>query len=207
MEIFLQGVLFGLALTVLVGPIFFALLQTGIEEGFRAGLKVGAGIWSSDLIFIVLCYAGLSYVMELAKWDNFEYYMGTIGGCILMIVGIGGLLGKPIQFEDGKVVVKKSSSFALWLKGFTINSVNPFTLFFWISAMTSAVLKDELQPSDVFIFFSAILGTVVITDCMKIYLAKWIRTRMNDQYLLWIRRGGGIVFIVFGIALIVRVSI
>lgn len=207
MEVFLQGILFGLALTVLVGPIFFALLQTGIEEGFRAGMKVGLGIWTSDFLFILLCYVGLSYVIELAEWDNFDYYMGTIGGCILLAVGVGGLLGKPIQFEDGKAISKNSSSLSLWLKGFTINTVNPFTLFFWISVMTSAVLKDELIPSDVFIFFSAILGTVVVTDCMKIYLAKWIRTRMNDKYLLWIRKGGGIVFIVFGIALIVRVTI
>lgn len=207
MEVFFQGVAFGLALAAMAGPIFFALLQTGIEEGFRAGMKVGVGIWTSDLLYITLCFLGLSYVIELVEWDNFNYYVGTIGGCILLAVGIGGLISKPIQFENGKAVSKSSSSFSLWLKGFMINTVNPFTVVFWMGTMTSAVLKDELVTSDVFIFFGAILATVILTDCLKIYLAKWIRSRMNDKYLLWIRRGGGIVFIVFGIGLIVRVTI
>jgi len=205
-EVFFQGVLFGLALTVMVGPIFFALLQTGIEEGFRAGLKVGFGIWTSDLIYISICYIGLSYVMELVKWDNFEFYLGTIGGFILLAVGIGGLISKPIPYEGGKAIIKNSSTLALWLKGFTINTVNPFTFMFWISTMSTVVLKDEFNRGDVVIFFSAILGTIIVTDCIKIYLAKWIRNRMNDKYLLWIRRGGGIVFIVFGIVLFLRVA-
>lgn len=207
MDIFLQGLLFGMALNVMAGPILFTLLQTGIEEGFRAGIKVGLGIWMSDFLYISVCYLGLSYVIELAKWENFNFYLGTVGGCILLAVGIAGLLSKPIQMEGKNRVVKNSSSLALWLKGFMINTVNPFTLIFWMSTMSTAVLNDKFDQQDVFIFFGTIMITIIATDSLKVYLAKWIRTRMNDKYLLWIRRGGGIVFIMFGIILIVRVSI
>ncbi len=44
-----QGVLIGLALTLLVGPLVLTLVQTRVTQGVRAGLVEGAGIWTSDL--------------------------------------------------------------------------------------------------------------------------------------------------------------
>jgi len=50
--IFLEGILYGLVLAAMLGPIFVALTQTAIEKGAKAGLTVGLGIWISDLLII-----------------------------------------------------------------------------------------------------------------------------------------------------------
>ena len=47
-----SGILLGLTLSILTGPILFTIIQTSIEEGFRAGITVASGIWISDLLFI-----------------------------------------------------------------------------------------------------------------------------------------------------------
>ena len=60
MNILIEGIKVGLILCFLIGPIFFALVQTGVEEGLRAGTAVGLGIWISDLIFILGVYRGIS---------------------------------------------------------------------------------------------------------------------------------------------------
>lgn len=52
MQYVFEGILLGLTLTILLGPIFVALTQTGIKHGIRAGISVGTGIWTSDLIVI-----------------------------------------------------------------------------------------------------------------------------------------------------------
>ena len=41
----LIGLQYGLFLSILVGPLLVALVQTGFEQGMRAGFMVGLGIW------------------------------------------------------------------------------------------------------------------------------------------------------------------
>ncbi|NJN78418.1 MAG: LysE family transporter [Saprospiraceae bacterium] len=124
----LKGITYGLMLCILIGPIFFALLQAGIEKGVKTGIAVGVGIWLSDFLYILSVYLGLSLIKEVADLPNFQFYVGTIGGIILIAFGIGTLLNnKPV---DRTQKIKKSGYFAHAVKGFLINTFNPFTVFF-----------------------------------------------------------------------------
>jgi len=50
MEAVFNGVIYGLVLAVLVGPVFFTLIQTSIERGFKSGVYVAIGISLSDAL-------------------------------------------------------------------------------------------------------------------------------------------------------------
>ena len=65
----LQGIQTGLVLCIMLGPIFFALVQAGVERGMRAGLMVGLGIWISDLIFILSIFFGASFIVTVTEWE------------------------------------------------------------------------------------------------------------------------------------------
>lgn len=209
MHPFLYGLYFGLILCFLVGPIFFALLQAGIERGFRAGLMIGFGVWISDLLFMVAVYFGVSYIVEITEWNGFEFTLGLVGGVILIVFGCGTILSPPpdIYASSTKSMAKRSASYlALSAKGFLINTINPFTFFFWISVMSTVVIKDEYDPQKAFYFFFGILLMIIITDILKIYLAKRIRKNLKQTHVLWMRRITGIALVVFGIVLMVRVT-
>ena len=195
----------GLLLTIMVGPILFALIQAGIERGFRAGAMIGLGIWVSDLIFILFAYFGISYLLNILEWQGFELTLGIAGGIVLIFTGIITILNKPP--EIGKSSALSKSYFALWMKGFLINTVNPFTVFFWATVMTTIVAKDELNGEHATFFFSGIMGTIIITDSLKVLLAKAIRQWLKPKHILWTRRISGIALVIFGIALMVRVAI
>ena len=66
MNLILDGLLLGLTLAILLGPIFVALTQTGIQRGVRAGLSVGTGIWISDILVIVTAYFFIKEIDEIA---------------------------------------------------------------------------------------------------------------------------------------------
>ena len=53
MDIVINGLLFGLLLCVLIGPVFFALIQNAIEKGFYSGFFMAIGIALSDAFYIV----------------------------------------------------------------------------------------------------------------------------------------------------------
>ena len=54
LEPLLSGITFGLALALMVGPVFFALIQTSLHEGFRAGSFFATGVFISDASLIAL---------------------------------------------------------------------------------------------------------------------------------------------------------
>lgn len=206
MELLWNGIKLGLVLSVLTGPIVFALLQTSIEQGFRAGVMVAMGIWISDLIFVAVTYFGVSYVAELARWDGLEFWLGVAGGVILLVVGGSMLLLKPppVEHFEQKKAVRFSSRFSLWTKGFLINTVNPFTFFFWLGVSGMLFTEKALQPDEAQLFYGGLLGTIVFTDSIKVGLAKSLRRWLKPKNILLIRKIAGITLLVFGIVLFVR---
>ncbi|MFK8103390.1 MAG: LysE family translocator [Saprospiraceae bacterium] len=214
MSPFIDGLGWGMVLCFLIGPIFFALIQAGIEQGFRAGVAIGLGVWISDFLYIAAVYWGVSYVMAWVEVDGFKFYLGLIGGVLLIAFGVGTLISRvpdpPVL--AGSTAKKKepyrySSYPTLLLKGFLINTINPFTVFFWLSIMSTVIVKGDLGTSDALLFFLGLFLTIVATDLAKVYLAKVIRHWLKPKYVLWVRRFSGIALIVFGIILIFRVSI
>jgi threonine/homoserine/homoserine lactone efflux protein len=207
MDMLLGGIKVGLILSFMVGPIFFALIQTSVEEGFRAGLMVALGIWVSDFSFVLAVYYGVSYLADIVKAPSFSLILGLAGSVLLACFGLVTLLTTPKGLLTGVLPdYKRSSSYlSLFSKGFLINTINPFTVFFWTSLMGTVVVKDGFNGEEAFWFFGGVLGTIVITDLLKVVLAKKIRYSLRPVHLLWLRRISGGALIVFGVVLFIRV--
>lgn len=190
----------------MTGPILFALIQAGVERGFRAGAALGAGIWISDLIFILTVYMGGAFLETFVSNDNTLRWLGILGSIILVLIGLGTLISKPPKVQYvAEIGTQRAPYHLLWLKGFAINTFNPFTFFFWISVMTGVVLANDLNQLDAIWFFAGILGTIIFTDLAKIILAKRIRGFLKWNHLVWLRRIAGIALLVFGVVLLARV--
>ena len=206
MELFIQGIIWGLGLAILVGPLLFALIQESIERGSVAGLMVGLGIWASDAFFIIAVYFGMNSVLQVANWSGFKLTLGIAGSIILFIVGLATIFGKPPQFNMEEQHGLKTKSYgALWLKGFLINTINPFTVFFWITITTTVVLKDGVSSLGAISFYAGIFGTILFTDSLKILLAKLIRKKLQPRHIIRMRIISGSALVIFGIGLLIRV--
>lgn len=203
----LGGIKVGLILSFMIGPIFFALVQTSVEEGFRAGAMVALGIWMSDASFVLAVYYGVSYLAEIVKAPSFSLILGIAGSILLACFGLATLLTTPKGLLSNTLPeYKRSSSYlSLFIKGFLINTINPFTVFFWTSLMGTVVVKDGFDGQQAFWFFGGVLGTIVVTDLLKVILAKKIRYSLRPIHLLWLRRISGGALIVFGVVLLFRV--
>ena len=56
-KLFFDAVVFGLTLALVFGfgPVFFTLLQTSIDRGFRSAAWLALGVMTCDLIIVSLC--------------------------------------------------------------------------------------------------------------------------------------------------------
>lgn len=201
LAIFLEGVVFGLILTIMLGPIFVALTQTGIDKGARAGITVGVGVWSSDLLVILFSYLFISQVDALVQDEVFKYWMGLVGGFILITFGIVIFLKKTKSIKEvGSFTAK--NYFGFWMKGFLVNTVNPFTFIFWLGVISTKVIGINMNDTQAFVFISAIMLTIIITDTIKVLGAKAIRGRLESDHIQRISRVAGAALVVFGIVLL-----
>lgn len=201
LAIFLEGVVFGLILTIMLGPIFIALTQTGIDKGARAGITVGVGVWSSDLLVILFSYLFISQVDALVQDEVFKYWMGLVGGFILITFGIVIFLKKTKSIKEGGSFTVKNY-FGFWMKGFLVNTVNPFTFIFWLGVISTKVIGINMNDTQAFVFISAIMLTIIITDTIKVLGAKAIRGRLESDHIQRISRVAGAALVVFGIVLL-----
>jgi threonine/homoserine/homoserine lactone efflux protein len=200
-----DGVTLGLGLAILLGPIFVALTQTSIEQGGRAGITVGAGIWVSDIIIVSVIYFFVNRISNVIQDGTFQYWMGLLGGFVLMVFGISAMVKKvELSYEKQSFSAKNYAGF--WLKGFLVNTVNPFTFVFWISVISSYIIGKKASSAQVWVFLSTILITIIITDSLKVLMAKMLKTKLKEHMVQWIIRIAGFALLIFGIALIYRVN-
>ena len=162
---------------------------------------MGAGIWVSDILYILFVYCGLSYVSELLENQSFTYSTGIIGSLILVAFGIGTFFSKPPVFDKATEGQRKSSIFNLFSRGFLVNTVNPFTVFFWFSVTSSMVVKNTFSPWEAVLFFGAIVITIMCTDLLKAYLAKRISEKLTQKHIAITRKITGVILILFGIGI------
>jgi threonine/homoserine/homoserine lactone efflux protein len=202
MEIVLKGVFSGLVLAVLVGPVFFTLLQTSIERGFTSGMYVAIGIAVSDSLYIAASYLGLS---GLFNSEKFQVYLSYVGGFIILCFGAYYLFVKSrklINFNKAEHV-KEKSPFRLMAKGFVINGFNPMVLLFWIG--TISIATGELgytKTSEAITFLASIIITVFVTDLIKAKLADKLRLILTPAIVKGMNIVLGIVMLSLGVKLL-----
>lgn len=202
---FFNGVGLGLALSILVGPLLFALVQTSLEQGARSGLAVGVGIWISDLLFVAGSYLGLSYLVKITHAEGFEEILGTAGGIFLAGMGLAILLKKTPEMGPKLLPEKRLGYFGgLWLKGFLINTINPFTVFFWTS-VSSGLLGPAEKSEPVWLFYAGVMLVIVATDAVKVLAASKMSPYLKPGKLRLMRRISGMALFAFGLGLLIRV--
>lgn len=204
MQYILDGIYLGLALSILLGPIFIVLIQTSLEHGAKAGLISASGIWVSDIIIVALTLMFIKKIRNYVEDPNFIFWVGMIGGIVLIAVGLLTTTKKSNLNFDSPDIVPKGGWMSHWMKGFLVNTINPFTFIFWLSTITSYVATKKLDLTESEIFVSAIICMIILTDSLKVLLARIIRPRMNEKTLHVINKVAGSALIVFGFILMLR---
>jgi len=212
----LEGLMAGLVLSVFVGPIFFTMLQLGVEHGFRAAFALAMGQWIGDIMYIFLAFWGAVWVEDVikdpSKQEVFIWYSGTIGGCLLLLFGLGLLLTKSVstvgsnKIEIVRHKVSTVAYVAYCSQGFLINTVNPTPFLFWMGLMAFAINKNYVGGAT-FALYATVMTVVIATDILKISLAKYIRNRLKTHHILYVRRLAGVVLGGFGLLLLIKVTI
>lgn len=201
----ITGIPWGIFLSFMIGPVFFILLETSITKGFRAALVFDFGVVLGDIFFIAIAYLG-SYRLIQSLKDKPALFM--FGGMLMLVYGIISFVklkkeGK-IKYELIDKEIIKKNYLSLFIKGFLLNVINIGVLGFWLAIIISVGPKLEMQTSRMITFFISVIVSYLLIDCLKIVLAKQLKTKLTPSNILKVKKGISIVLIIFGIVLITQ---
>lgn len=201
----LAGLPWGIFLSFMVGPVFFILLETSITKGFRAAIVFDFGVVLGDIFFIAIAYLG-SYRLIQSLKDKPALFI--FGGIIMVAYGIISFvrLRNEEKIDDEEIdrdIIKRNYG-SLFIKGFLLNVINIGVLGFWLAVIISVGPKLEMQNSRMFTFFTSVIITYLLVDCIKILLAKQLKSKMTPRNILKIKKVISIVLMIFGLVLITQ---
>ncbi|MBS1680128.1 MAG: LysE family transporter [Bacteroidetes bacterium] len=201
MPIVLKGIQLGVLLAFLIGPVFFTLIQTSVEKGFWNGALVAVGVSISDILYVSICYFGLfQFLNDAGSKKNMAY----AGGVILIGFGLYHLFVKARKSKHVSFhAATETKPLKYILKGFIINGITPMVLIFWVGTLSVATVDfGYTTGSEFFVFFTALLLTVLLTDLLKAFLAGRLRKLITHRFLMIMNIVVGICLVGFGIRLL-----
>ena len=201
----LTGLPWGIFLSFMIGPVFFILIETSITKGFRAALAFDLGVVLGDVFFIGVAYLG-SYRLISSLKDKPALFI--FGGIVMVAYGIISFVKlkkqAKIQYEAIEDEIIKKNYGSLFIKGFFLNIINIGVLGFWLAIIISVGPKLDMQTSRMMTFFTSVIVSYLLIDCIKMVLAKQLKSKLTPVNILKIKKGISIVLIVFGVALMAQ---
>ena len=201
----LAGIPWGIFLSFMIGPVFFILLETSIVKGFRAALVFDLGVVLGDIVFIGIAYLG-SYRLIQSLKDQPALFI--FGGVLMVAYGIISFIQLKKEEKINTDIIDreivKKNYLSLFIKGFLLNIINIGVLGFWLAIIISVGPKLEMQTSRMITFFISVVITYLFIDCIKILLAKQLKTKLTPVNILKIKKGISIVMMIFGMVLITQ---
>lgn len=214
MQFFIQAFGIGFLLSIMVGPVFFVLLETSITKGIKAALALDFGVLLSDVVYILIAVTFMEQIKGMDTAAN-KMIFGLVGGTIFILYGIYTLWKKTdlaqeaiadAEAEVFQPIGQTKDYIVLGIKGFLLNFANPLVVFYWLSVASFA---NQFEPNKsgiawVFLFLGIVLITFFGIDVLKILGAKKLRPLVNQKLLNSLNKVIGIIFCLFGIFLILQ---
>ena len=195
LEVVTYGFLTGMVMSIMLGTVFFALVQNSIDYGFRTGVFISLGVISSDIILISLSWFNAELIPEGSKTD---FIVRLCGAIFLLLYGISNLLRKD---RAAYPKTEKKQLLKFISMGFLLNILNPGNYIGWLAVTTQLKTVAKYALSEATLYFGAALGAIFIMECLIAWGASFLKPYITDQFLKHVNRFIGVLFIAFAFAL------
>jgi threonine/homoserine/homoserine lactone efflux protein len=206
-EIIIAGIILGITLAFMVGPVFLLLIETSLTKGVKKAIIFDLGVVLADILFI----GGIAYGSSLLLSPKNVIWIYSIGGLLIVAYGFFNISSakkkKLILAKELKLPEVNGSAGVYFAKGFFMNFLNMGVLAYWLTTTVTLQATISGQPNEnhlLIAYFVSTVATYFVTDLFKIFTAQRIKKVLTPEVLIKIERIVGFVLIVFGALLIVR---
>jgi threonine/homoserine/homoserine lactone efflux protein len=194
----LFGFLYGFILCFTFGPVFFRLIQTSIDNGYKRGVLIAVGVTVADAILMFFAVFGTSYLPQLTY---FEDIVSIVGASILFILGFISIFKQKTQII---YPTSKLSSFLYYFtSGIFLNLLNPSNYLAVFTTSAYLVAKGMSLNERIIFFLFSLLATMTAESLIAFYAHKMKRL-LTGKVLRRINQVAGSIFIISGLLILYK---
>jgi len=203
-----SGVIMGLIAAVPIGPVNLICIRRTFAFGPVNGFVSGLGAALGDGVFAIITFFGLTWIAQLIQ--SYDSIIEIVGGALLVWFGIHTVLSPVV----GKVEErdKNDSGASTLLRAtastFVLTVTNPATLIAFASMFASfhALVGSANSYGDASLVVAGVVGGsagwwLCLTTVIGLFHA-----RITDGTVRIINRGSGVLVTLFGLAVLIHVS-
>ncbi len=200
MELVGSAIVIGIVLSlVLIGPVFFLLLETSVSRGWKAAIVLNLGVISADILCISVAYFG-SKDLALAIQNNPSIYI--FGGFFILIYGLLMFVTKP-NLKMRNVNIVNRNYLKTFLNGFLLNILNIGVIVFWFFIVSTIVIQYP-KEEETLLYMGIVLATFFCIDLGKIFLAQRVKESFTIRRIFWFKKTIGLILLGFGVVVILK---
>ncbi len=194
-----EGLLTGIALSLMLGTVFFALLRNSLQYGHQSGLYIATGVIVCDVIFISLALLSEGFAIFL---KTYQTSISIVGGIALVAMGILLVMKAAPKKTEGQLMGNgKKSAWLFFMNGFLLNLLNPVNFFSWLAISTMLTIRFNYTINDKAYFFLASLCSIFLVEILVAFGASKVKQWITPFVLKRINQISGLIFIGIGIKL------
>ena len=197
---FLYGIPIGFLFSFALGPVFFTIIKTSLERGFRSTIPITIGVILADLVLLGLAYSGVEAFIP--QGVDISFWVELIGGLFLITLGVITIFNRS-KVAKAKEINLTALFFQNLFKGFLLNILNPTNFMEWVGTVGVLKTKYHFEMYENVSFFTGALLCATITSLAISYFAARLRNILTAKVMRYINIGSGILFLGFGIWLLI----
>jgi threonine/homoserine/homoserine lactone efflux protein len=195
LEFFSQGLLIGLSIAMVVGPMSVLVIRRTLAEGRLAGLISGLGVAAGDTIYGALGGFGLTFITGFLI--NGQFWLRLVGGGFLIYLGLKTLVSRPAE-KAARAAGKDLPGYFIAMLLLTLT--NPLTIISFAGIMAGLGIGSASGNylSAAILVAGVSVGSaswwLILTTAISLF-----RNKITPGGMAWINRLSGLIILGFGL--------
>lgn|GEM_PF-2544677 len=198
--LFLKGLVFGIMMAGVPGPIFFLIVQRTITDGSITGLLCAFGLITADGLYALIAAISLSFIIQF--FTAHQVILSFIGGFFLIFLSIITFLKKPtIQTST----IDQSHVASAWLSIFLLTLANPATVIsYCIIFVALGLSSDHATLGAIITLVTGVMTGSTIIMLTLIGFLHFFKEKFTQRVMRILNKITAILLLVFGIIALTR---
>jgi len=193
LNIFFLSFIYGISLSIMVGPIAIIIINNGIAYGRKPALKSAFGAATADLVFIIVAFIGSTTIVNLLEVYSKE--LQFIASFFILAFGLKLVFSSstPIQKEGKDAYIGFAGTFLLTI-------INPLTII-TISALSIVIFKNTEINSLTLVLavIGFFLGSLVTQILFALISSSFKKKATNYKLIIATTLIGGTSIFIIGV--------
>lgn len=200
-EVFLSGLVVGIAVAAPVGPIGLLCIRRTLARGWSAGFRSGLGAATADATYGMMVAAGFAATGLLVSYAREMQFGGGILIALLGALAIRAFFGGTAQ-RAAEARGWGRGAIGDFLSTYVLTISNPMTIVAFAGLVAGLGAAAGGGGASAFVLVAGVFSGSALWWFLLASVASVVRNRLTDEHTRWLDLASGLVLLAWGLRIV-----